>query len=68
MIILAQGAAAFFLGIRFFLGIGNGSGLTSVYHILAGVGICVVGLAFKTLADRQNQKRRPVAPGRQPTR
>ncbi|MCX5656607.1 MAG: hypothetical protein NTY65_18375 [Planctomycetota bacterium] len=66
MVTLVQGAAAFYLRINLFTGIRYGPSLMPVYIIFTGVGVCVAGLAFKTIADRRNQKEQQPANNEQP--
>jgi protein-S-isoprenylcysteine O-methyltransferase Ste14 len=51
VIILIQGAIAFFLRVNVFTGNRYGPSLTPVYIIFAGVLICLIGLALRTFAD-----------------
>jgi ABC-type Fe3+-siderophore transport system permease subunit len=53
IILLIQGAIAFYFRVNVLTGTRYGPSLTPVYIILSGVGISVVGLALKTFADRK---------------
>jgi hypothetical protein len=57
MLVLLQGAIAFYFRINIFTGTRYGPSLMPIYIIFSGIGVCVLGLIFKSLADLMNRKR-----------
>lgn len=51
--LLVQGVAMRYLGVNLLQGLQNSTGLTPVYTLFWGVGVCVVGLAIKTFSERK---------------
>jgi hypothetical protein len=56
MIVLVQGAIAFYWRINVFSGTQYGPSLTPVYIIFAGILICLIGLTLRTFTDRRQKR------------
>ena len=61
MLMLTQGVVAFYLRFNFLTGTHYGPSLIPVYIIFTGVGVLVIGFAFKMIADHRNQKEQKTA-------
>ena len=51
LVVLAQGAVAFFLRFNFITGTRYGPSLTPIYLVFAGIGILVLWLILRTVAQ-----------------
>ncbi|MGO9115077.1 MAG: hypothetical protein ACLP9L_38185 [Thermoguttaceae bacterium] len=61
MMTLAQGAAAFYFRVNVLTGTRYGPSLMPIYIIFSGIGVCVVGLTLKTIADWKKRKKQRAA-------
>ena len=50
---LVHGGVAFYFRFNFITGTRYGASFMPLYMVAAGIGICVLGLAIKTYADRK---------------
>ncbi len=52
VLVLVQGAIAFYLRLNIFTGTRYGPSLMPVYIMFSGVGVCLMGLTLRVILDR----------------